>query len=190
VILPNVLTVSRLILTLFFIFFITRDGFTPKLFGAVIFCIASITDFYDGYYAKKHDLITDFGKVMDPIADKFLVLAAFLIFTQMQVIALWMFLIIFAREVIITSVRLMAMRKGQVLAAEQMGKFKTVSQMAAIMVILVFVVVRELQSAMVWSEEVIMRWEFTIHSMMSIAVLLTVASGLSYLWNNRRLLDD
>ena len=134
--LPNALTISRIVLTLVFIFLITRNGFLPKFSAAVIFLIASFTDYYDGYYAKKHNLISDFGRLMDPIADKFLILAAFFVFTKMHLIAVWMFLIILIREVVITAVRLIAIRGGEVLEAEKMGKYKTVSQMIAVIVIL------------------------------------------------------
>src|SRR3972149_6492846 len=126
--LPNALTISRIVLTFLFIFFICSAGLISKFIAAVLFLIASLTDFYDGYYAKKYQLTSDFGKIMDPIADKVLVLAAFFVFTHMRLIPVWMFALIFIREVLITGWRLAAVLTGEVLAAEKAGKIKTVSQ--------------------------------------------------------------
>ncbi|MBI5415199.1 MAG: CDP-alcohol phosphatidyltransferase family protein, partial [Candidatus Omnitrophica bacterium] len=110
--LPNRLTLSRILLTLMFVWFLFQPGAGAKIIAVVVFLLASATDFYDGYYAKKYNLVSDFGKMMDPVADKFLVLTAFFVFAVMHMIALWMFVIICAREVAVTLVRLYAMKRG------------------------------------------------------------------------------
>ena len=119
--LPNILTVLRIVLAVFFVIFITQESLTGVVTAAVIFFLASLTDYYDGYFAKKHKVFSNFGVIMDPIADKFLILAAFFIFMQMELVPEWMFLIIFVREVVVTGSRLMAMRKGRVIAADPLS---------------------------------------------------------------------
>ena len=140
--LPNQLTVSRIILTFIFVYYISRTGLEPMIIAAVIFTLAAITDYYDGYVAKRFNLISDFGKLMDPIADKFLVLAAFVAFVRMQIVDDWMVVVILGREIIITGLRVYALTKGKVLAAERGGKHKTVSQMVAIFTILFFIILK------------------------------------------------
>lgn len=184
--LPNILTVSRVVLTLCFVFFITRTGLLPIVIAIVLFAVASFTDFYDGYYAKKHNLVSNFGKIMDPIADKFLILAAFYIFVRMHIVAAWMFYLIFIREVVITGSRFYAMGQGRVLAAEQAGKWKTVLQIAAIFAILGFLVVREAGTPWGATGRVLRAWSGGIDVLMILTVALTLFSGASYLWNNRK----
>ena len=120
--LPNVLTIFRIFLTFVFIFLFMQGGLGSRVLALAVFTIASLTDYLDGHLARKYNLISEFGKLMDPIADKFLVLSAFFIFMQLQLIAVWMFAVIFAREVIVTGLRLFALRRGIALAAEAAGK--------------------------------------------------------------------
>ena len=150
-----------------------------------VFILATVTDFLDGYYAKKYNMISDFGKFMDPIADKFLMLVAFFIFARMEIIAMWMFVIIAIREVLITAFRLIIMNQGKVLAAETLGKYKTLAQMIVVIFILLFVVLRETAFGLNWSHSVLHGWEFIIFISMLITVALTLVSGISFLWNNR-----
>lgn len=180
---PNILTVSRIFLACAFVFFLTRDGVLSMALASICFSLASFTDFFDGYYAKKHNLVSDFGKIMDPIADKFLILAAFFVFARMDIVAVWMFGIIAAREVAVTVARLMAMRRGKVLAAEKAGKWKTVSQMAAIFIILASLMFREAGVKAWWLER---SWHVGIYALMLGVVGLTLFSGVSYFWNNRQ----
>lgn len=155
--------------------------------AAIIFTLASLTDYYDGYLAKKYNLISDFGKLMDPIADKFLILAAFLAFVRMRLVYDWMVILILGREIIITGFRVYALTKGKILAAEKAGKHKTVSQMVAIFSILGFIVFKEwLTKFSKWSGAIEAWWQTGIIILMSITVVLTVISGISYLWNNRK----
>ena len=157
--------------------------------ATTIFTLASLTDFYDGYLAKKYNMESDFGKLMDPIADKFLILAAFLAFVRMQIVADWMVVLILGREIIITGLRLFALTKGKVLAAEKAGKHKTVSQIVAIFTILGFIIIKELLTIFSrWSPTIEVWWRGSIDVLMLMTVSLTLISGFSYLWNNRRLI--
>ncbi len=184
--LPNRLTILRMILTVFFVLFLFRPGLAAKVIAAVIFLLASWTDFYDGYYAKKHDLVTDFGKIMDPIADKFLTLAAFFVFMTMHIVAVWMFAAIFTREVAVTVTRFYAMSRGKVLAAEQAGKIKTVLQFCAIVLVLFFLILVEVTVPGHSSSAFVLRLFHGIQALMSVVVAVTLVSGVSFLWNNRR----
>lgn len=177
---PNALTVLRIILTIVFLFLISQNGLLPKIFAFFIFLAASFTDFFDGYLAKKHSVTSDFGKLMDPIADKFLILSAFFIFTRLQIIAFWMFLIIFLREVMITVLRLKAMRQGRVLPAEKAGKYKTVSQMIVICLILIFLVLQEAGFFNAFPQA-FLGWQYGIYIFMMVVVFLTLHSGILYI---------
>jgi len=186
--LPNKLTIFRIALTFVFILLILKEGLMSKIFATLIFSLASFTDFLDGYFAKKYDLTSSFGKIMDPIADKFLMLSAFFIFMRLGVVAAWMVIIIFVREILITAIRLYAIRKGAILAAENMGKYKTVAQICVVIVILVFLIFKETSFALNWSDTVWALWHWNIMILMSAVVLLTLISGVSFLKNNRSLL--
>ena len=184
--LPNRLTIVRIFLTFVFMFFVFQVGLTPKIIALVIFLLASLTDFYDGYYAKKYNLISDFGKLMDPIADKFLVLTAFFVFMVMHLIPAWMFIVILIREVTVTLIRLRAMRQGKILAAEQAGKIKTVLQVVTILAILIFIVLAETNLSGHWSARLGQFHQWVIIPLMLAVVAVTLFSGIFFLWNNRR----
>ena len=186
--LPNRLTILRILLTVVFVFLLTQNGITFKIMAVIVFVMASLTDFYDGYYAKKHNLVTDFGKLMDPIADKFLILAAFFVFMSMRLIAPWMFAVILIREVTVTAARLQAMRTGRILAAEPAGKMKTVFQIMAVFAILFFMIFVELTMRFHWPSSLIIPLYQGIGLWISAVVAITFFSGLSFLWNNRRFL--
>lgn len=135
---PNKLTVLRVILVPFFVFFL-MSSFVPHnyLVALFIFAAASYTDFLDGKIARRDNLITDFGKFMDPLADKILVMSALICFVALGVTDVWMVTLIMFREFAVTSVRLVAAGNGKVIAANNLGKIKTVTQIIAILVILV-----------------------------------------------------
>lgn len=157
--------------------------------AAFVFSLASFTDWGDGYIAKKYNLISDFGKLMDPIADKFLILAAFVAFIRMQLIEDWMVILILGREIFITGLRIFALTKGKVLAAERAGKHKTISQIVAIFVILSFIILKEsLTQVAYWSRAIEAWWRLAIYILMLITVTLTMISGVFYLWSNRKLI--
>lgn len=185
----NRLTVLRIILAFVFMRLLSWQGFWAKVFSLVIFIFAALSDFFDGRIAHKKNIVTDFGKLMDPIADKILVLAAFIAFFQMRLIKDWMLMVIISREILITSLRLFALNKGKVLSASKAGKHKTFSQMMVIFLILVFIVFQEvMKTFFIWNPI----WEDIFHQGIYILMLFTVGltlySGLFYLWENRKII--
>ena len=136
--LPNKLTVLRVLMVPFFVLFMLTDigGAANKWIALAIFCIASLTDMLDGKIARARNLVTNFGKFMDPLADKLLVCSAMICMITTGQLAAWIVIIIIAREFIISGFRLVAADAGIVIAASYWGKFKTVAQMAMIIVLL------------------------------------------------------
>ena len=189
--LANKLTLLRVILIPFFIvcFYIpnlvvntisVNNYLIPyaNLLGLVIFLLAAITDFIDGYIARKYNMITDFGKFMDPLADKLLVTAALLILLENGLIAGWVVFIILAREFIVTGFRTIAAAKGVVIAAGWLGKIKTVVQFIMISTLLLLNYPFELFN---WPVDQIF---------VALAVVLTVASGVEYIYKNLHIFDE
>jgi CDP-diacylglycerol--glycerol-3-phosphate 3-phosphatidyltransferase len=178
--LPNVLTLSRIVLAVVLIFLLEENSSTGNIGALIIFAIASLTDFYDGYLAKAWGLVSNFGKIMDPIADKVLILSVFGVLAHMGVMAWWMFIVIAIREVLVTASRLLAIRQGQVLAAEYAGKIKTVIQIITVFAILFYLVVRQSPYSSYLTLNVIKLW-LTINLFLMLAtVILTVYSGIKY----------
>ncbi|MCB9758050.1 MAG: CDP-diacylglycerol--glycerol-3-phosphate 3-phosphatidyltransferase [Candidatus Omnitrophica bacterium] len=187
--LPNILTVARFLLTLAFLFLSQRLEVWAIYWAAGMFTLGALTDFLDGYIARKYQLFTDFGKLMDPIADKFLVLSAFFIFMQKGYFPPWMFYVIVVREVSVTVSRLCLMKSGKVIAAEFAGKAKTVLQMITIFAMLIM-------NLLMFSTYDMSSWVFkkttadfffiVTQLLMILTVTLTVHSGLKYFWNNRQ----
>ncbi|MDO4588764.1 MAG: CDP-diacylglycerol--glycerol-3-phosphate 3-phosphatidyltransferase [Fusobacterium sp.] len=142
--LPNKLTFIRLVLAIPFIYFLQESGnidpnlaLTYRLIAFAVFVIASLTDFFDGYLARKYNLITDFGKLMDPLADKILVISALVLFVELRYIPAWMSIIVIAREFLISGIRMLAAAKGEVIPAGKLGKYKTTSQMIVILIMII-----------------------------------------------------
>lgn len=192
--LPNKLTISRFVLTAAFLLTMFSEVPYHQTYALLLFVAASLTDYFDGMIARRDKLITNFGILMDPLADKILVCSAFIAFVDRGWIAAWMAVIVVARELAITGLRLLAASKNLVLGAEGFGKHKTISQIVAIISVLV------LDSYSQWGVVgQIFGWEiagrpwvrwFTTLSLWA-AVLLTLISGLIYLWRNRALyLED
>ncbi len=187
--LPNKLTISRIGMTFFMMGFLFRPGVAAKAVACVLFLAACATDFLDGWIARRRGQISDLGKILDPIADKVLILGALLAFVEMQLVAAWMVTVIIIREFLITGLRFFAARRGLVLAAESAGKHKTVSQMITIFFVLVFLVAREsVASSPGWDQRLEDNFQAVIFFLMGITVALTIFSGLSYLWQNRKLI--
>lgn len=185
--LPNKLTIARIILAFVFILLLFMHGLGAKIAAFVVFLLASFTDLLDGYLAKKNSQITDFGRLMDPIADKILILSAFLAFVEMGLVPAWMVVIILFREVAVTGLRILALNKGRVIPADSGGKHKTVSQVAAILAILLLIIFRAAGpiAPAFWSARTEAIYKESIYALMLITVLLTLISGVSYLVKNR-----
>ncbi len=186
--LPNQLTLLRIALSFLLMVFLLIPGFGPKLAAVLIFAAASLTDLWDGKFARRWKLVSDFGVLMDPIADKILVLAAFVAFVQLGIAPAWMVVLIATREFLITGLRLFALGKGHVLPAEAAGKHKTVSQMVAISLILVFLTAREAVSGKADTARWITAGGTGIWWLMLLTVILTLTSGISFLWRHRKLI--
>ena len=175
--LPNKLTILRGILIPFFVVFMLFDitGAADKWIALVIFCVASLTDMLDGKIARKYNLVTNFGKFMDPLADKLLVCTALICLTSMNRLNVIVVLVIIAREFIISGFRLVASDNGIVIAASYWGKFKTVSQMALIIVLI-------MDLGGVWNVVgTVLTW---------VALLLTVVSLIDYIAKNKQVLTQ
>lgn len=175
--LPNKLTIVRVSLIPFFVFFMLTDlvGAAGKFVALAIFVIASLTDLLDGQIARKYNLVTNFGKFMDPLADKLLVCSAMICLVETGQLASWIVIIIMSREFIISGFRLIASDNGVVIAASYWGKFKTVFQM--IMIILLIADFGSFFDLL----EVISVW---------IALVLTVVSLLDYIVKNKDVLKE
>ena len=185
---PNKLTISRLILTFLFMLFLFSRGPVMKFAALLTFVLASLTDYYDGKIARKTGQVTDFGKFMDPVADKVLIIGSFLAFVEMNLVPAWMVVLIISRELLITGLRMLAARKGEFLQAERGGKHKTVSQIVAIFAILVFIFYREISMKVfnVWSNSLEYFFRQFIFILMIITTVLTLTSGISYLVRNKK----
>jgi CDP-diacylglycerol--glycerol-3-phosphate 3-phosphatidyltransferase len=194
--LPNKLTISRFVLTVaFLIVMFSRVRFHETI-ALVLFVLGGISDFLDGQIARRRNLITNFGILMDPLADKIMVCSAFIAFVGLKWIPAWMVVIIVSRELAITGLRLLAASKNVVLAAEGYGKHKTISQIVAIIAILVMAsyqqwgpVGKAVFGFSIGSSEPWVNWFTPLAKW--VAVILTFISGWLYLWRNRALyLDD
>lgn len=174
--LPNKLTIFRVILIPFFVFFLLTDvlGASGDYLALVIFIVASLTDMLDGKIARKYNLVTNFGKFMDPLADKLLVCSAMICLVDLRLLPSWIVIIIIAREFIISGFRLIAAENGVVIAANYWGKFKTASQMVMIILLLADLggIFDTLAQIFIW-----------------ISLALTVISLITYIWQNKSVLS-
>lgn len=188
--LPNKLTLSRIIMIPIFILLLSLPldfgawdigGTTLPIhhfIAAVIFIIASMTDWVDGYYARKYNLITNLGKFLDPLADKLLVSAALIMLVEMDLAAAWIVIIIISREFAVTGLRLVAAGEGIVLAAGNMGKLKTATQMIAVIMLLLH-------------DFPFSYLHFPIGTVMLYAALFfTIVSGVDYFYKNWHVMRD
>lgn len=187
---PNKLTILRIILVPFFVAFLLINIPHHFLIAGLIFGVASLTDMLDGKIARKNNLITDFGKFADPLADKILVISAFLCFVQLGIIGAVPVIIVLFREFTVTSIRLVAASSGEVVAANIWGKVKTVSQIIVICFIMLFQYILELTSlgiiSIPESSLSLLSFSFNIASqaLIYISVLFTVISGVIYIKDN------
>lgn len=191
--LPNKLTVGRIILVPFFVAALLANFPLNNAVALIIFIAASLTDMFDGKIARKNGLVTDFGKFADPLADKILVLAAFLCLVQLGICDCVAVIIVLFREFSVTSIRLIAASKGKVVAANMWGKAKTVSQMIAIIAVIAMQIVLELPEVglnfinMATFEPIF----FVVGEILIwISVVFTIISGVVYIIQNRQFISQ
>jgi CDP-diacylglycerol--glycerol-3-phosphate 3-phosphatidyltransferase len=191
--LPNQLTVARLILTFVFVALLSLEDLSwSKTAALFAFAIAAITDFLDGYFARKHNMVTNFGKLMDPLADKVLMCAGFVLLTMLELIPAWIVVVILSREFMVTGLRLLASAEGVVLAAENLGKYKTIFQIITVIYFLLFLAAKE--SLIGFLQPLFNAFYLGPDNLGMVLIwtslILTVWSGWSYLWKNRKLFGD
>ena len=173
---PNKLTIARMIIVPFLVIFLLTGwgGEANRYISLTLFVVASVTDWFDGYLARKNNLVTNFGKFMDPLADKLLVCSAMICMIDLKRLPAWFVIIIIAREFIISGFRLIAAENGIVIAANYWGKFKTASQMIMLILLIlhfdgIFVI---LEQIFIW-----------------LSLALTIISLITYIWQNRTVLS-
>ena len=175
--LPNKLTILRVIMIPFFVVCLLLDkGTATEIAALVLFAAASFTDFLDGYIARRDNLVTNFGKFMDPLADKLLVCSAMICLIELGRLPAWIVIIIIAREFIISGFRLVASDNGVVIAASYWGKFKTVSQMFMIMLL----IIHPEGTVFYWLEQLLI----------NVSLILTIVSLMDYLMKNKQVLAE
>lgn len=188
----NKITISRIFLAFIFVYFLYADFMLSKMIALLIFICASITDFLDGYLARKRNEVTEFGKFIDPIADKILVFGAFLAFIDLGLVFSWMVIIILSRDFIINGLRFLAAKKGRVLASNQLAKHKTVSQILVIFLVLSGLIIKNIciNYFSCWNITYQIFFDRTIFFSMIIVVLLSLFSGIMYMYSNKDILKD
>ena len=169
--LPNKLPLLRIIMVPFFIAAFMKGAY---LLAVIIFALASITDFFDGQIVRKHNLVTNFGKIMDPLADKILVYSALCLFLEGGYIKAWMLIVILAREFIIAGMRTVAASEGKVLAAGMSGKVKTVLQMVGVIIMMIGLAFPHEKNILVAGSLIFL-----------LSIVATVYSGLEYIIKNK-----
>ena len=166
-----------------------------KIIAAVIFILAAITDYYDGYLARRYNMITTFGKFIDPIADKLLVSAALIVmvaYKDISYTSAWVVVIIIAREFSVTGLRLICAEQGKVIEASPAGKFKTVTQLLAIVTVLICIstrVILETKNLTDYSHSFNAYYGYVIYTLMAVAAIATIYSGYDYFRKNKLFLE-
>jgi CDP-diacylglycerol--glycerol-3-phosphate 3-phosphatidyltransferase len=184
--LPNRLTLGRLILTVFFVAFLSTDTHWGEVVALALFILASLTDWLDGYLARRLNQMTNFGKLMDPLADKVLVASALICLIPLGALPAWAVIVIITREFLITGLRQLAAGQGHILPADPLGKHKTAWQFITILFFLIL-----LAAGDIFGDEsrwLRFLWVKVGPILIGITIILTIYSGLAYLWKNRNLL--
>lgn len=184
---PNQLTVLRIILTPVIVYTLTFHTLFYRVVSLVLFLLASLTDWYDGYIARRQGSVTKWGKFLDPLADKILVLSMFVAFFVIGEIELWMVLVIAVRDIVITMLRVYAIQQKKPLVTSTFAKWKTAAQMTAIYLILVYLIFKQRALMEPGSPGLITRAETyaIVDKMMYIVTFITATTGVHYLVENR-----
>lgn len=170
---PNKLTLVRTLMVPIFVIFMYQEFSSARLIATVIFSVASFTDFLDGYIARKNNLVTNFGKFADPLADKILVCSALILLASVNEIPAWMVIVIIAREFTITGFRTIAASGNITIAASPLGKFKTITQLISLILLLTNIEFLKVPGIIIFY----------------LATFFTVVSGIDYIIKNKSVLD-
>lgn len=182
----NRLTIFRIVLVPIFLFFLFQKNLLSIILALVVFIIAAITDLYDGYLARNRNEITNFGIIMDPVADKLIVLSAFIYFVQLDMVSSWMIIVIVAREFLITILRTLALAKNKVLGSIKSGKYKTVSHMVIIILILMIIAFDRIFGVKLEEIEVVLT--ALPYLLVFIAMVTSIISGIEFILQNKKIL--
>lgn len=187
---PNVLTIFRILLTPLFILCLFYEYPYAKLWALIIFIVASVTDAFDGYYARKYDQVTRHGKFLDPLADKILVSSAFISFALLNLVPFWMVSLIIFRDLFVTGLRMAMESQGLTMITSNIAKVKTTIQISVIIFILLFLGVQIF--SFTWLMVMI---DFVIENRIIyyftfLATVFTIWTGISYLYKNRLIIKD
>lgn len=182
---PNILTILRFPLAILCAYYAITLKQTPLCISLGLFLLASITDFFDGYLARKWNIVSNFGKISDPIADKLLILSVFFVFTYHGIISMHWTLLIFLREVVLTVIRLVLMTKKIVLASRFSGKIKTVSQIGVLIAIYVFLIFK-IELVQYFGTELL---NSAILALVIWTVGITLYSGYEFISANRKAIE-
>ena len=187
---PNVLTLFRIFLTPVFIICLFSEFFGAQLWALVIFIVASITDAYDGYFARKNNMVTDTGQFLDPLADKILVSSAFISFAIMGLIDFWMVILIIFRDLFVTSLRVLLSRKGFIMITSKIAKSKTGVQVGIIIFTLLFLSLKGFNWVSLNTSFNLINEYQLVYYLTMIAVIFTMYTGYTYVQENRKAIRE
>lgn len=196
---PNRLTIFRMIIIIIFIPIVLMDKMITSYIALFLFIIAGITDWLDGYIARKYNIISYWGKIMDPLADKIMVMSALICFVQLNIVPAWMVIIIIAREFLISGIRIMAAKDGDIITASTLGKAKTITEIVVIIVILVLLAIINTLEYLSISTDKVSIMEFQVRQvllrlipywLMFIVAVIALVSGLEYYFKNIKFFEN
>ena len=187
---PNILTVMRIFVTPIFIICLFSDFFGAQLWALIIFIVASITDAYDGYLARKNNMVTDTGQFLDPLADKILLSSAFISFSIMGLIDIWMVALIIFRDLFVTSLRVLLSRKGFIMITSKIAKSKTAVQIGIIIFTLLFLTLKGFNWVLLEDYLIFINEYQLVYYLTMIAVIFTVYTGYNYIQENRKAIQE
>ena len=182
---PNILSLARIILTPLFIILLFADFKMAKVFALLVFAIAALTDAYDGYLARKYNQITPEGKFLDPLADKILVLSAFISFAFINIIDFWMVGIIIFRDLFVTGLRFIMSSRGFEFVSSKLSKYKTAFQLTIIILTLIFISIEGLDINIFIPTIVLIKEYKIIYILTAFTAIFTAYTGILYVFANR-----
>ena len=187
---PNILTVMRIFLTPIFIICLFSDFFGAQLWALIIFIVASITDAYDGYLARKNNMVTDTGRFLDPLADKILVSSAFISFSIMGLIDIWMVALIIFRDLFVMGLRFLMSRRGFIMITSKIAKSKTGVQVGIIIFTLLFLTLKGFNWVLLEDYLIFINEYQLVYYLTMITVIFTVYTGYNYIQENRKAIQE